>query len=172
MPEALVDMLENCLGTPAIVTIGKSLGTFVLQSWRSTVYDTFNAGKSSLYQDLKPLLLASYIATVNALTDTTLYIYPDPPLITNMARDAAGHPLPGVSDFVVFSEDVVALDLTAVIAIPVFALGSWLLLQLLLAWSPLRVANAMEANELLKYTRQMCDVLTVQTGEDGKPRWR
>jgi len=55
-----------------------------------------------------------------------------------------------VDDFVVWSPEVTTLSVKVIILIPVLAAAMWLLAFVLLRWTPLRIANSLDAVVLLK----------------------
>jgi hypothetical protein len=72
---------------------------------------------------MKRLVLASYIAMANTLTDSTLYnpdeTYSVPSIVTS---DNSAE----VAIFVVYSSDIATLWIPLIIAIPCLAAGLWL----------------------------------------------
>lgn len=88
-----------------------------------------------------------------------------------MAAGPEGDPLPGVDEFVIASDTVVALAVKPLIIIPVLTLVSWLLLQALLLFSPLRVVTALEANELFNHAQATYGTATISLGKDRKLQW-
>jgi len=121
LPPGLRTILVDSLGEPMIVTLGSYLRQSALKSSFTALSDEFNANSSTIYTDLQRLVFASYIASVNSLTETTLY---SNSTIANDVRPD-GILLPGTSDFVIFSNDVVTLSVKALIIIPTIALLLW-----------------------------------------------
>ncbi|KAK4216231.1 hypothetical protein QBC37DRAFT_338224, partial [Rhypophila decipiens] len=151
--DATADILAHNLGGPVVESLGGHIGTAALQSYRGTVNRLFNAGESSMYSDLSALILGAYIATINNLADTALHRDHqsiNTPDIRNLARekDDDSKTRPDVGQFIVFSDQVASLSLTLVILIPFLTLASWLLMQALLAFTPLKLTKAMEPTEL------------------------
>ncbi|MCJ1384263.1 hypothetical protein MMC17_007379 [Xylographa soralifera] len=137
LPLALQDIFAHYLGEPKVPTLGLQLGLSALQS-ASTAFDSvFNASSSSLFDDLQRLVFASYIATVNTLTETTLYstdtILPNDILVQ-------GQIPVGVDEFVIWSKDVITLSVKALIIIPVLTVALWIIfiVVLLLPLKPIQ----------------------------------
>lgn len=134
------------------MSMGQYLGYSALASAQGNALgSTVDAASSSMSADLYRLVLASYIATANTLTDTTLvnrqYALN---MSTDVALDASGKPADGVGDFVIWSEDVSTLSVTALILIPVISSACVLVYFCLMAWTPLRRVRALEAEVLHK----------------------
>ena len=178
MSDGMATILTRYLSIPAVVNLGNHLGVGALHSSSSAVWTSFDAEASSIHKDLEQLVLGAYIATVDTLTDTTLYMRPDltgrtadNKVLANMAQDGLDRPLDGIGDFIVFSRDVAALSVGAVIVIPVLAVATWILMQVVLAMTPLKKATALEVIEFFQdVTRQFGDA-TVQM-KDGRPEWK
>ncbi|KAK4447844.1 hypothetical protein QBC34DRAFT_354455 [Podospora aff. communis PSN243] len=178
LSDAMVEILQRYFTAPVAYSLGFSLQGSALQSSKTTVGKIFDAGASSMYKDLYYVILSAYIATENTLTDTTLYTNQTTTGgvakvdLPNLAFDSSGkHPRPGVDDFVVFSNNVVALSLTTAIIIPVLTLGSWLLMHLMLGLTPLKMAAAMESIELFKAVKDHYGEPTVHLTDNGAPKW-
>ncbi|RFU24388.1 hypothetical protein B7463_g11950, partial [Scytalidium lignicola] len=125
----LQNILASRLGLPMIYRLGSYLRASSLQSSYSSLSNIFNASSSSIHNDLQRLVSASYIATVNALTDTTLFVNTvDVP----NDLDVGGYANNGTGDFVLFTQDAVALSIRTLIIIPVITVSLWLLFFLLM----------------------------------------
>jgi len=125
LPIVLQGVFSHFLGQPKIVTLGSRLGASALKSASSSLGGYFNASSASVYADLERLVFASYIATVNTLTDTTLF--PTDSGIGNEVVDPATLlPFAGVDAFVIWSSNVVTLSVKALIIIPVLAAVLWM----------------------------------------------
>ena len=155
LSEGLQNILTRYLGSPKIVAVAQRLNPSSLQSATTALGLGFDAASSSMRADLQRLVLASYIATVNTLTDTTLYFPQESntgaptgakgqTAISNIAVDSLGVPLPGIGDFVVYSADVVTLSVKSLIVIPVITAACWIVMLLLLHFTPLKKANSLE----------------------------
>jgi hypothetical protein len=131
MPIGLQTILFDYLGLPMIANLGLHLRSSALKSSLTALSNNFDALTSSLHADLERLVFASYIATVNCLTETTLY-----PSGINFLNDIKPNNilLDGVSDFVVFSNDVVTLSVKSLIIIPTVAVTLWVIFLLLLVF--------------------------------------
>jgi hypothetical protein len=131
MPPGLITILADFLGYPMIVTLGSYLRMTALKSSFTAVSDDFDANTSSIHTDLERLVFASYIATANVLTETTLFPAGSNDTIANDIKPN-GTLLPGVSDFVIFSNDVVTLSVKSLIVIPTIAVVLWIVLIVLM----------------------------------------
>ncbi|KAK1250245.1 hypothetical protein MKX08_010248 [Trichoderma sp. CBMAI-0020] len=128
------------LAQPMILTVALHLGLSALLSTTTAVSQIFDAGASSIRNDLSRLVQAAFIATSNVLTDTTLYPPNSDRTLENLVADASG-----VGDFVVWSPDASALSMTVLITIPSLLVGVWLLATLLLFLTPVKVINGLDA---------------------------
>ncbi|KAM7208433.1 hypothetical protein V8F20_001114 [Naviculisporaceae sp. PSN 640] len=177
LSNATADILARYLGLPAVVNLGPHIGTSALQSAQGTISGVFDAGASSIYKDLSPLILGAYIATINTLADTTLYFdhnSTNSSSIRNLAREEDDDSItrPDVGQFIVFSEHVASLSLTLIILIPFLTLGSWLLMYALLEFTPLKLTKAMEPTELLRAVKGQFGEPTLYIDHDGKEKWK
>ncbi|KAM7206274.1 hypothetical protein V8F33_000560 [Rhypophila sp. PSN 637] len=177
LSDAAADILAHNLGGPVVESLGGHIGTAALQSYRGTVNRLFDANESSIYKDLSALILGAYIATINNLADTTLhrdYQSTNTPDIRNLARgkDDDSKTRPDVGQFIVSSDQVASLSLTLVILIPFLTLASWLLMQALLEFTPLKLTKAMEPTELLRAVRGQFGDPTLYIDVDGKEKWK
>jgi hypothetical protein len=125
MSEGLQLMLVRYLGVPTIVTFAGHLGGSVLQSAASSStspFGIFDAGSSRVYDDLNRLVLVAYIASANSLMNTVLYPM-DVGNIPNFALESDGTVAPGIDEFVIFSNEVRTLSVSAITVIPVIFLA-------------------------------------------------
>jgi hypothetical protein len=129
LPLGIRTILVDALGAPMIFTLGSYLRASSLKSASTADSGIFDANSSSIFNDLQRLVFASYIATVNTLTETTLYP-PDVDFLNDVTYN--GDLLDGTADFVVFSNDVVTLSVRALIIIPTVALTLWILFLVLM----------------------------------------
>lgn len=162
-------VLLHYLRAPRIYNLGNDLGMSTLQSAALMAGSFFNADDSSIRTDLRRLVYAAYIATVNTLTDTTLHPPADPRKVAvpNMVLDELGRVLPGVADFVVYTNDVVTVSLLHAIAIPCAALSSWLLPLLLLRMTPLRAVKKMDIAALYSALRETFPAAGILVDDKG-----
>ncbi len=147
-------MLQNVfirfLGEPKMVPVAMRLGASALLSASTALGEVFDAGSSSMYADLQRLVLASYIATTNMLTDTTLFPT-DTNSILNYALGPDGALLSGVAEFVVWSSDISTLSVRSIIIIPTVWLALWIIVLILSGIRPLRVVQALSATVLFRH---------------------
>ncbi|CAK7228901.1 hypothetical protein SBRCBS47491_007066 [Sporothrix bragantina] len=152
MPLALQLILARYLGVPRIESIGTELGLSALQSSTTALGTIFDAGSSSAFSDLQRLILAAFIASCNTLTDTTLMssYFGSKTSAGNLIYGDNNEPLAGADEFVVWSSDVSTISVKAAIIIPVVAFISWLLVFIVLTYTPLASVNTLDILELQK----------------------
>ncbi|MCJ1248389.1 hypothetical protein MMC30_005606 [Trapelia coarctata] len=125
LPAGLQAVFAHFLGQPKIVNIGTRLGASALKSASTSFGGFFNASTSSVYNDLERLVFASYIATVNTLTDTTLFST-DGGIGNDVVNQTTLVPYAGVDEFVIWSSNVITLSVKSIIVIPVLAAVLWI----------------------------------------------
>ncbi|KAK2593617.1 hypothetical protein QQS21_008665 [Conoideocrella luteorostrata] len=158
---AMQEALSLNLNAPMIQQIGQSLGPSSLKSATSTIGQIFSAKDSGFQKDLERLVLASYIATTNILTDSTQYPAGAERELENLSRGADGKIKDGVADFIVFSSDVSALSMAVVIAIPVLLIVTWWLSYFLLRCTRFGIVESLNSNHMFQ-------VLTTKHDEADK----
>jgi len=149
------DIFTRFLGGPKIVILATRLGASALLSTDTALGEVFDAGSSSAYADLQRLVNASYVATINTLTDTTLF----PPAHNGIPNDVLGpngKVNPGVDGFVVWSSEVQALSIRVLIIIPSITLAMFLIVYCLtnLPFSWYRI-QALQATVLYSSLHEM-----------------
>ncbi|KIX96218.1 uncharacterized protein Z520_07996 [Fonsecaea multimorphosa CBS 102226] len=141
----LQDILARFLSLPKIVTLATRLGASALVSTDTSLGEKFDAGASSFHNDLERLVFASYIATMNTLTDTTLFSTNNYG-IPNEATGSDGKPSPGVDAFVIWSSEVSTLSILALIIIPVMTVAMkvivWALTEMPFSWYRIQALQA------------------------------
>lgn len=137
------------LAQPMILTVASHLGLSALLSTTTAVSQIFDAGTSSIQNDLSRLVQAAFIATSNVLTDTTLYPPNSDQTLENWVTG-----LSGVGDFVVWSPDASALSMNVLISIPSLLAGVWLLATLLLFLTPVKVINGLDSGLMFTAIKQ------------------
>ena len=123
---ATQDIFAHFLGSPKIPVLGTRLGVQALKSASTSYYNVFNASTSSLYSDLERLVFASYVGTVNTLTETTLFAK-DSNVKNDVLNIDNGSIPPGIDEFVIWSPDVITLSVKSLIIIPVLSASLWLI---------------------------------------------
>ena len=104
-----------------------SLRNSALKSASTYQGGVFNASSSSLYDDLERLVFASYVATVNTLTETTLFANGSD-IENDLYAISGSSSIPaGVDEFVIWSTDVITLSVKAFIIIPVLTVTLWII---------------------------------------------
>jgi hypothetical protein len=163
-PPFLTDIFNSLIDYPIIFHLGTGLGRSALRSASSSALGiAFNAGTSSIFQDLEFLVIASYIATRNMFLETTRFPLSGREEIPDVARslisapsiDNTGPPRSGTGDFVITDPGIATLSVQALIAIPLAmaaAVGAVLLLGLLP--SPWRVSHALNATVLYSHLHE------------------
>lgn len=122
-------ILVDSLGLPMIYLLGTYLQVSALKSSVTALSNILDASSSSIYSDLSRLVYASYIATINCLTETTLFPQADG-FLNGVAP--GGILLEGTGDFVIYSSDIVTLSVRTLIIIPTIAVGLWIISIVLL----------------------------------------
>lgn len=122
LPDGLQAILESSLGEPRIVSLATQLGPQALASTATSLGQFFDAEDSSFHRDIQRLVIASYIATTNVLTESTLFAE-DRLGIPNFILGNDGQVLPGADEFVIWSSNVRTLSVRTIIIIPVIALA-------------------------------------------------
>ena len=124
---AMQDIFSHFLGLPKIPVLAERLGISALKSASTYQGGVFNASSSSLYDDLERLVFASYIATVNTLTETTLFANGSD-IENDLYAISGSNSIPaGVDEFVIWSTDVITLSVKALIIIPVLTVTLWII---------------------------------------------
>ncbi|MCJ1268264.1 hypothetical protein MMC22_008151 [Lobaria immixta] len=138
---------------PKIVNLATKLGATALQSGSTALGSILDAGSASIHSDLERLVLASYIATKNVLTDTTLI---PTGTIPNLVEDSNGNIFPGVADFVVRSSSVSTLSIRALIIFPMLSVALLLIVFLVKnLQSPWYKVHALQATVLYSCLDEM-----------------
>lgn len=160
----LSDVLQALLGETLITNLGIGLGRSALRSSSSSALGVaFNAGTSSIFQDLEYLVMASYIATQNMFVETTRFSLSGRDEIPDLARsptspvtiDNSGPPRPGTGDFVITDPGIATLSVRVLIVIPVVmvsTVGAVALLGFLP--TPWRVSHALNATVLYSHLHE------------------
>ncbi|KAI1366030.1 hypothetical protein F5Y08DRAFT_327640 [Xylaria arbuscula] len=148
IPEPLQGLIGRYLISPMVFEVGRHLAKSALASSTMTVGGIIDAESSSVQRDLERLVIASYVATTNILTDTTLYPASSKGQLRNMAVDDSGMVPAGAGHFVVFSEEVATLSTVVLIVIPVIWAGTWLVSFVMLYWTPLRILTSLDSSAL------------------------
>ncbi|KIW93502.1 uncharacterized protein Z519_06107 [Cladophialophora bantiana CBS 173.52] len=141
----LQNVLARFLSLPKIVTLATRLGASALASTDTSLGEKFDAGSSSFRGDLERLVFASYIATMNTLTDTTLFSTNNYG-IPNLVSESDGKTSPGVDEFVIWSSNVSTLSILALIIVPVMTVAMkvivWALTDLPFSWYRIQALQA------------------------------
>jgi hypothetical protein len=149
---------------PVIFNLGIGLGRSALKSSSSSSLGlAFDAGSSSIFQDLQYLVMASYIATKNVFLETTRFPLSGRDGIPDLARSlisdlTVNNSLPprlGTGDFVITDTSITTFSVRALIAIPVAmaaAFGTVYLLGLLP--TPWKVSHALNATVLYSHLHE------------------
>ena len=145
LSSGLVDILISFLGSPVILKVGQHLQASALASTTTASGQYFDARGSSIHADLERLVQTAYVATVNTLTDMTLYPPGANTGLRNVALGPSGEVLDGVADFVLWTPDVSALSVLVLILVPSVFVGAWVLALVLLYWTPIRAVNLLDS---------------------------
>ncbi|KAL9484745.1 hypothetical protein ACSS6W_003534 [Trichoderma asperelloides] len=136
------------LAQPMILNVASHLGPSALLSTTTAVGQSFDAGASSIQNDLTRLIQAAFIATSNVLTDTTLY---PPNSDDKLANWVEG--LIGTDDFVVWSPNASALSMIVLVTIPSLLACVWLLATLLLFLTPVQIINGLDSGIMFTFIK-------------------
>lgn len=153
LSEVLLSIFSRFLSGPKIVNLATKLGATALQSGSTALGRILDAGSASIHSDLERLVLASYIATKNVLTDATLI---PTGTIPNLVEDSNGNIFPGVADFVVRSSSVSTLSIRALIIFPMLSVALLLIVFLVKnLQSPWYKVHALQATVLYSCLDEM-----------------
>ena len=136
LPGGLEAILANSLSEPRIVTLATQLGPQALASTATSLGQYFDAEESSFHNDIQRLVIASYVASANTLTESTLFAE-DRLGIPNFVLGNNGQVLPGADSFVIWSSQVGTLSVRTLIIIPVIALALFLIVLYVINFRPL-----------------------------------
>ncbi|KAI0437592.1 hypothetical protein F4803DRAFT_142580 [Xylaria telfairii] len=138
---SLQGTLAQYLSLPTVSLVGSHLQTSALLSATTSLNQIFDAGASSLHDDLERLIVTAYVATVNCLTDTTLYPIAARGNIPNAVLGDSGE-VPGeAAGFVVWSPEVATLSTVVIIVIPTIFVGIWLVSVILLYFTKVKIVT-------------------------------
>jgi len=126
LPGGLQAILANSLSEPLIINLATYLGPQALASTATSLGLYFDANVSSFHSDIQRLVIASYVASANTLTESTLFAE-DRLDVPNFALGDDGQVLPGADNFVIWSSQVGTLSVRTLIIIPVIALALFLI---------------------------------------------
>jgi hypothetical protein len=135
MSEGLQTILESALGEPRIVSLATQLGPQALASTATSLGQFFDAEDSSFYGDIQRLVIASYVASANVLTESTLFAE-DRLGVPNFIIGNDGQVLPGADEFVIWSSQVRTLSVRTLIIIPVIVLVLFSIVVYLIVFRP------------------------------------
>ncbi|KAJ8130817.1 hypothetical protein O1611_g2811 [Lasiodiplodia mahajangana] len=147
LSDSLQTMLAQYLGTPMVQQVGYHLQSSALMSAITSLDQIFDAGASSLHDDLERLVLTAYVVTINCLTDTTLYPITAVGTVPNIAIGDRGV-VPGDLGYVVWSPDVATLSTLVIIAIPTILVGVWLIAIILIYLTPIKIVAVLDSSSL------------------------
>ena len=152
MPDELRQyFFERFLGLPMIVSLGINLGAQALQSSATSLGLVFDARSSNMETDLRKLVAAAYIASINIFADTTTF-KSNTANITNLAIDPNTKSIyPGVADFIVKSINIATLSVKVIIVIPVVLVLVTLIVAILTN-SPASWNKAQALNSTILYS--------------------
>ncbi|KAI1211234.1 uncharacterized protein F4807DRAFT_419444 [Annulohypoxylon truncatum] len=148
LSDDLQSILLDILGSPMIQSVGQHLQSSALLSSTTASNQIFDAKSSSVHDDLERLVQAAYVATVNILTDLTLYPVGASRDVRNVAVGASGQTKDGVADFVVWSSEIKTLSTLVVIVIPSVFVGLWLIAIVLMYYTPVGIVTALDSSDL------------------------
>jgi hypothetical protein len=135
LSEGLQAILIDSLDQPLIVNLATALGPQALASTATSLGQFFDAEDSSFYRDIERLVIASYIASANVLTESVLFAE-NRLGVPNFILGDDGQALPGTDDFVIWSSRVGTLSVRTIIIIPVLALALFLIVISMIIFFP------------------------------------
>ncbi|KAK4465315.1 hypothetical protein QBC42DRAFT_313490 [Cladorrhinum samala] len=164
----LYSVLRNALGRPMIVTVGIHAGDSALLCRTTSSRGVVDANRCSIRNDMERLILASYVATQQIFTDSTLF------------RDVGGYPNvyngqdavldPGADGFVLYTTNVQTFKMAYIITIAtllvVFFFGRLIAVRVVKWLGKDNIWNEMEllsASQLFRhldprqFSMQMCN---------------
>ncbi|KAI1192703.1 hypothetical protein F5X97DRAFT_329327 [Nemania serpens] len=147
LPEPLQQILLQYLGSPIIALAGSRLQNSALLSTTTSLEQIFDAGASSFHADLERLVQVAYVATVNCLTDTTLYPSNAGGSVNNALIGNSGV-VPADVRYVVWSPDVATLSTLILIVIPTIFVSIWLVSLGLVYWTPVKIVAQINSSSL------------------------
>jgi len=113
VPPVLLDVLEAALVPSKLGLLGNQLQDTILQTYDKSPNGVIDAAKSSLESSVKLLILASYIATRDALVDTTQFGRIQ--RLPNLFQGSDGNPRNGADGFVVSKPGVQTFSIASMI---------------------------------------------------------
>ncbi|KAF8535238.1 hypothetical protein BDD12DRAFT_808730 [Trichophaea hybrida] len=115
-PRAWLLLLQFHFIMPKIISITNSAGASALTSSMTFVGTGFDAAASTVEDELKRLLVATFISSSHVFRNSLM----TPPQIgtANLAQGSDGQPQAGVANFVVSTPQVTALRFSILIAVP------------------------------------------------------
>ncbi|KAL6700740.1 hypothetical protein J3F84DRAFT_402719 [Trichoderma pleuroticola] len=125
----LLTVLERALGLPVVVNLGNGGGLSALKSASTSPNGAINAEVSSISDDLKRLILASFVLTRNVLLDTTTYKAGSG--LDNIMQDQNGDPADGAGDFVLSSPNFQTFSMVGMIVLFVVFVSLFIINMLL-----------------------------------------
>ncbi|MCJ1402846.1 hypothetical protein MMC11_006067 [Xylographa trunciseda] len=156
LPGILQQTLASSLGVPMIFNVAIRLGRSALASSATGLPNGgFDAGRSSVYQDMQHLVQTSYMATKNLLAETTMYQDIDLYNLRNIVANPDGSIIDGAGDFVVSSPDLMTFSVRTLIVIPVVLVGLLILNIIVgLVPTPWRMTHALHASVLYSHLHE------------------
>ncbi|UKZ77538.1 hypothetical protein TrVFT333_005261 [Trichoderma virens FT-333] len=150
--------------------MGQQLGSFALQSGLKSLgfyRPIFDAGASSIHNDLNRLVRIAFVATCSLLSDSTLF-----PIDASSKTDNIITAQDDPSDFVVWSSDVAALSVKLLIAFPSILVGSWLCAILLLFFTPVRLVKGLDSSSMFAFIQKQHPTFGPTPHKDGGVNWQ
>lgn len=117
LKESLLSVLQAALTTPMIVTLGNAGGDSTLLSRTTSPDGVIDAGQSSIMNDMKRLIIGSFVASRSIFTDATKFgrpgfLYPD-----LLHPNGQLHVAEGAADFVISDPDIQTFSLTGIVTL-------------------------------------------------------
>ncbi|UKZ72675.1 hypothetical protein TrVFT333_000308 [Trichoderma virens FT-333] len=111
---SLLDVLGLAVSYPVLYSLGSTVATSSLKSATVNINGVINAETSSILDDLKRLVFASFVYTRNVYLDTTRY---ESSTTLGNALDTNGEPADGLGDFVLSSPNFQSFSMVGMIVL-------------------------------------------------------
>ncbi|KAL7936159.1 hypothetical protein V8C35DRAFT_278381 [Trichoderma chlorosporum] len=165
-----VQKIFNFMNGSMVGAMGQQLGSFALQSGLKSLgfyRPIFDAGASSIHNDLNRLVRIAFVATCSLLSDSTLFP-PDADSKTDNIITTQDDP----SDFVVWSSDVAALSVKLIITFPSILVGSWLCAIVLLLFTPVRLVKGLDSSSMFTFIQNQHPTFGPTPHNNGRVNWQ
>ncbi|KAF2877685.1 hypothetical protein BDV95DRAFT_614799 [Massariosphaeria phaeospora] len=154
IPEPLNLVLTRFLSRPKIESLGIQLGaSALLSATTGGIGEYFDASRASVHSDLSRLVLASYIATKNTLSETAFVANGSSASAADVPNLIPLDQLDQIADFVLYSGNVRALSVSALASIPLAWAAMFLIAWIITSrsWFPWYYVQGLQATLLYSF---------------------